>query len=479
MGQEIHRSSFTKADFREFSRRLAGETRQLEDCFRQGQFGPGAGSCGLELEGWLLDRHLQPAPENEAFLESLKDPLVVPELSRFNFEINTRPEPPASQMFRRIHHQLKSIWGRCEIGAGGLGLVPLQIGTLPTLQDDVMTLANMSPLQRYYALNRQVLRNRQGSPLDIDIRGPRDHLQVRHHDVMTEAASTSLQIHLQLDPARAVRFFNAAQLMAAPMVAACANSPYLFEHELWEESRVPLFEQSVAVPAFYDREGHLFERVTFGTRYVQDSVMELFLENRDAFPTLLPLLYPEGAAQLEHLRLHNGTIWRWNRPLIDFDPQGRPTLRLEHRVVPAGPSMPDVVANILFFYGLVHYLASLEDAPEHRLAFGHVTANFYQGARYGLEATVFWLDGHEYRLRELLLEQLIPAAGKTLLSLGIDPADIDDYLYGIIQPRVHSGQTGAAWQKQFVARHGRDFTRLTRAYHEQQRREVPVHQWTI
>ncbi|MDX1587317.1 MAG: hypothetical protein R3296_00130 [Oleiphilaceae bacterium] len=479
MGQEIHRSRFTQADYRDFAGRLDEETRQLEAYFRQGRFGTGSGRCGLELEGWLLDRQWQPAAENEAFLKGLNDPLVVPELSRFNFEINTLPEPPDSGMFRRIHRQLNSLWGRCETQARGLDLVPLQIGTLPTLQDHVMTLANMSPLQRYYALNRQVLRNRQGSPLTIDIRGARDHLHVVHRDVMTEAATTSLQIHLQLDPQQAVRFFNAAQLMAAPMVAACANSPYLFQHELWEESRVPLFEQSVAVPAFYDREGHLFERVTFGSRYVQESVMELFRENRDAFPVLLPLIDPDGADSLGHLRLHNGTIWRWNRPLIDFDPQGQPTLRLEHRVVPAGPSMPDVVANILFFYGLIHYLAELEEPPEQRLAFGQVTANFYQAARYGLESPVFWLDGHEVRLRELLLERLIPAVSGTLTRLGVDRQDIHDYLHGIIEPRVRSGQTGAAWQKRFVARHGRDFARLTQAYHEQQSREVPVHQWTI
>jgi len=479
MGQEISRSSFSKEDHRRFRERLTAETRQLEAWFRNDGFAPGAGVCGVELEGWLLDRNWQPAPKNEAFLQGLNDPLVVPELSRFNFEINTPPEPRSERMFQRIRHQLDAIWARCEKQAGALGLVPLQIGTLPTLKDNVMTLDHMSSMQRYYALNQQVLENRQGSPLHIDIAGREDHLHVEHQDVMTEAATTSLQIHLQLDNQHAVRFYNAAHIMAAPMVAACANSPYLFGHELWEESRIPLFEQSVAVPAFYDREGHVIERVTFGSGYVQESLMEIFRQNHEQFPVLLPLLYPEGSDRLDHLRLHNGTIWRWNRPLIDFNDEGQPTLRMEHRVVPAGPSMPDVVANILFFYGLIHYLAQLEEAPEHRLAFEHAMANFYQGARYGMSATVFWLDGHEYELRQLLLDELIPQSARTLETLGIAGEDIDHYLHGIIAGRVQSGQTGAAWQRQFVARHGRNFEDLTRAYYQQQAQQRPVHLWTL
>ncbi len=478
MGREIDHSSFTPEEHQSFRSRLVDETRSLEKLLRDGAFSTAAGTCGLELEGWLLDRNWQPAARNEAFLEGLNDPFVVPELSRFNFEINATPQAPSARMFRSIHNQLNQIWERCDKAAGRLGLVPLHIGTLPTLRDNVMTLANMSPMQRYYALNEQVLRNRQGSPLDIDISGLRDRLQVRHEDVMTEAATTSLQIHVQLDPNNAVRYFNSAHILAAPMVASCANSPYLFGHELWEESRIPLFEQSVAVPAFYDQEGHLVERVTLGTHYLSESVLELFRENCDAFPVLLPMLYADSS-HLEHLRLHNGTIWRWNRPLIDFDDAGRPTLRLEHRVAPGGPSLPDVVANIMFFYGLLHYLARLEEPPEHRLGFGHATANFYQAARYGLAAPVFWLDGHEYQLQDLLRDELIPAASATLEDLGVAPEDVELYINRIFAERVAGGQTGAAWQRRFVEKHGADFAALTRAYFENQSKQMPVHLWKI
>lgn len=479
MGQEINRCEFSEDDRKHFGERLDDETRQLEACFRDDRFGHASGTCGLEMEGWLVDGNADPAPENEAFLEALDNPLVVPELSRFNFEINTTPQVPAPRMFRSMHEQLHETWSTCERTARTLGLFPLHIGTLPTLRDDAMTLANMSPMQRYYALNQQVLQKRQGSPLAIDIKGNQDHLHVEHWDVMTEAATTSLQIHLQLENSSAVRFYNAAHILSAPMVALCANSPYLFGHELWEESRIPLFEQAVAVPAFYDREAHLIERVTFGTGYCTDSMMEVFRENRDSFPPLLPLLYPEGNHQLEHLRLHNGTIWRWNRPLVDFDGAGNATLRLEHRVAPAGPSLPDSIANIVFFYGLIHYLAELDDAPEHRLGFGPAAANFYRAARKGMGATVFWLDGHEYGLRELLLEELIPATDRTLRKLGIAGEDIQAYLHNIIGERVRTGQTGAAWQRGYIARYGRDFRAMTQAYQRNQSRQIPVHQWIL
>ncbi len=479
MGTEIQRSNFSRADFAIFAERLSQETGLLKQWFSDGAFARHSGVCGLELEGWLLGRDWRPVARNEEFLERVDDPLVVPELSRFNFEINTRPQPAGAEMFTRLHEQLREVWQRCESHATALGLVPLHIGTLPTLDDDVMTLANMSPLQRYYALNREILRHRQGSPLHIDIAGARERLQVTHHDVMTEAATTSLQIHIQLDPAQAVRIYNAAQILAAPMVAVAANAPFLFGHDLWADTRVPLFEQSVAAPAFHDAQGNLVERVTFGTRYLESSVLELYEENLSAFPVLLPLSEADEPERMRHLRLHNGTIWRWNRPLVDFDDTGQPTLRLEHRVCSAGPTLADEVANIVLFYGLVHYLAGLEQSPESRLPIEMARANFYEAARLGLGARVFWLDGHEHDLRELLLDMLLPACIESLEKLGLAASEVQTWIEGIILPRIESARTGTDWQRRFVARHGRDFPTLVRVYHERQQQQWPVHQWTI
>jgi len=315
MGQEINRCDFSEEDRKRFGERLDDETRQLEAFFRDDRFASTPGTCGLELEGWLVDRNADAAPENEAFLKAMDNPLVVPELSRFNFEINTKPEPLAPRMFRSMHDQLHKTWAACEQTAHTLGLFPLHIGTLPTLKDDVMTLANISPMQRYYALNQEVLRNRQGSPLAIDIKGSQDHLHLEHRDVMTEAATTSLQIHLQLETRNAVRFYNAAHILSAPMVALCANSPYLFGHELWEESRIPLFEQAVAVPAFYDREAHLIERVHLRhrlcRRFADGSVPGepgfLPAAAATALPGTQPQTRAPAAAQRHHLALEPAT----------------------------------------------------------------------------------------------------------------------------------------------------------------------------
>ncbi len=479
MGQEIEQSEFSASEYHEFWQRLQRETATLKSWLDSDALPAEGGSCGFELEGWLLNSDCAPAPYSEVFLRSVNDPQVVPELSLFNFEINSLPQAFSPGMFSGLQRELGGRWQHCCDCAERLGLKLLQIGILPTLRDEALCLGNISPLQRYHALNQQVLNQRRGHPIKIDITGDEDQLSVVHTDVMSESATTSLQIHLQVKPGEAVRFFNAAQIMAAPMVAISANSPYLLEHELWEETRIPLFEQAVSVPAYYDQPGHQVERVTFGTRYVEHSLIELFEENLAGFPVLLPALAADGDADLHHLRLHNGTIWRWNRPLIGFDSNNKPHLRLEHRVAPSGPSVPDTIANILFFYGLIHCLATHPDAPEKLLPFEHARANFYQAARYGLDAQVFWLDGREHTLSALLLEHLRPATRQCLLNMGIQRQDTTDYMDNILTPRVRSEQTGACWQKRFIRKHGRDFTAMTHAYYLNQSRQIPVHQWTV
>lgn len=479
MGQEIDRSEFSVSEQKQFLERLQSETATLDHWFHTDAFDRHSGHCGFELEGWLVGRDYRPAAENERFLKALDDPLVVPELSKFNFELNSKPHIPDRNVFKHMHRELRERWERCVRCASTLGLMPVQIGTLPTLRDDQLTMANISPLQRYFALNKQILQQRQGTPLRIDISGDREQLQVEHRDVMTESATTSLQIHLQVNVEQAVRFYNASQIAAAPMVALCANSPFLFGKQLWEETRIPLFEQSVSAPAFYDRPGHIVDRVTFGTRYTENSLMEIFEENLSGFPVLLPMLFENAQASLDHLRLHNGTIWRWNRPLIGFNSDGTPHLRLEHRVASAGPSVPDVIANIAFYYGLVHWLANNDDPPETLLPFAQARANFYQAARHGFDTDIFWLDGREHSLRRLLLDELLPAARQTLTAMGVDRGDVDYYYGGILEPRVRGGQNGARWQKRFIGEHGPDFALMTRAYCERQNRHIPVHEWTV
>jgi hypothetical protein len=258
------------------------------------------------------------------------------------------------------------------------------------------------------------------------------------------------------------------------MVAVSANSPYLFGCDLWQETRIPLFEQAVSVGSGSIRT----ERVNFGIRYAEQSIMDCFRANLTRYPVILPQLMDEPVERLAHLRLHNGTIWRWNRPLIGFDDDGSPHLRLEHRVVPAGPSVKDAIANAALYFGAVQSLLGEEQPPETAIPFLIARANFYTAARDGLAAEIRWLNGHIAVLGRVFESDLLRRARTGLLELGID-AEEADYWLGIIGERVKSGQTGAAWQRAFVARHGKDMTALTAAYLERQQSGTPVHEWTL
>jgi gamma-glutamyl:cysteine ligase YbdK (ATP-grasp superfamily) len=257
------------------------------------------------------------------------------------------------------------------------------------------------------------------------------------------------------------------------MVAVSANSPYLFGADLWDETRIPLFEQAVAMGDL-----SLTQRVTLGVRYLEKSIAECFMANWRRYPILLPRLMDEPEEKLAHLRLQNGTVWRWTRPLIGFDDEGEPHLRLEQRVVPAGPSIVDSIANAALYFGAVSALARQPQAPETMLPFERAQNNFYAAAKTGLRTEIEWLNGKSIKLPQLCLEYLLPLARDGLLSMGVDGAEAD-YWLGIIRGRVETGMNGAAWQRAWVAKYGSDMQGLTEAYLEHQAGGKPVHQWAI
>jgi gamma-glutamyl:cysteine ligase YbdK (ATP-grasp superfamily) len=477
VGQEISVSRFNKSDFVRFEKRLAEETRLLGEWFKQDKLSTRHGIGGLELEAWLVDSAMRPAPINEAYLAALSDPLLSPELSRFNVELNSTPLPITDGALAAIHDELNATWQRCRHAAHDFAAELVMIGILPTVSDRDLTLANMSAMERYRALNEQVLRLRQGVPIELDILGL-EHLVALHGDVMLEAATTSLQIHLQVDWHKAVRYYNAAQILAAPMVAMSANSPLLFGKRLWHETRIALFEQAVPIGGMAGAATGPVRRVTFGSGYVRHSLFEVFRENHEHYPVLLPVDLDGVPGELNHLRLHNGTIWRWNRPLVGFDTDGRPHLRIEHRVVSAGPSVVDSIANVALFHGMIVELAEAQIVAEQQLPFAMARDNFYAAARYGLEARISWLPGGSGVMRELLLEELIPMARRGLAQLGCERDD-SDYFIDIVEQRVRSGQTGAAWQLAAFEKYHGDRAALLAHYIEQQNSGAPVHRWTL
>jgi gamma-glutamyl:cysteine ligase YbdK (ATP-grasp superfamily) len=474
MGDEIERRFFDADDFSAFRQRLDEETDLLRRCFQDGGFSPRGDVAGFELEAWLVDDRGDPLPANDRYLAKLDNPLVVPELASFNVELNGSPSSLSGRVFTRLHDELSATWQACQRTAHDMDAGLVTIGILPTVRESMLTSAFMSQMVRYHSLNDRVMALRDGRPLAIDIEGDVP-LFTTHRDVMLEAAATSFQVHLQCRPNQATRDFNASLAVSAPLVAASANSPFLFGHTLWDETRIPLFEQSVDVG---ERSP---PRVSFGSGYLEASVLEIFEDNRRNHAILLPSLHDEPPSRFRHVRFHNGTVWRWNRPLIGFDFDGQPHIRIEHRVMPAGPTLRDCIANAAFYFGLVSGLRTWKAPIETRLPFTQARDNFYNGARYGLNARICWPGEHgdgEFGMRALIMSELLPLARRGLERLDIPTTEIDEYL-DIIAARVDSSQNGAAWQRRWVALHGTDLHELVQAYRERQDRGEPVHTWTL
>ncbi|MCY3813266.1 MAG: glutamate-cysteine ligase family protein [Gammaproteobacteria bacterium] len=472
MGDEIQRRHFDAEDFRRFRRNLDNETHLVEDLFERDELSGRGDMVGFELEAWIVNADGQPDPVNERLLEIVANPLVVPELAAFNVELNGSPSALQGNVFSRIHDELSATWEICRSGAAELGCRLATIGILPTIRPELLNSAHMSAMVRYQALNDRILALRDGAPLHINITTG-DGLDMHHDDVMLEAAATSFQIHLQCKPERAVRDFNAAIIASAPMVALAANSPFLFGRSLWEETRIPLFEQAVSAgpraPA----------RVTFGTGYAKDSLAEIFAENQREHPILLPFVQPdEPPHKYAHVRFQNGTVWRWNRPLLGFDFDGVPHLRIEHRVVPAGPTIVDCVANAAAWLGMVRGLVEADEPAENRLDFAAASDNFYAAAKYGLDAKLTWLDGEQVSAGALLQDELLPLAAAALERLDIPHPEVERYI-GTASQRVTANRTGARWQRAWVAKYGNDWAALTRAYIDAQESGEAVHTWSL
>jgi len=476
MGQEITGSRFKKRDFQRFLQHLQQETALLEQWITERRFNNTDTVTGYELEAWLVDRLCQPSARNAEFISAINHPMVAPELASFNVEFNYTPRPLATTALSAGQREMTQLWQHANAVAGQLDNQLVMIGILPTVAESHLTLANISSMNRYFALNEQVLHLRQGRPLEFNIVGE-DHMRTTHHDLMFESATTSFQIHLQVPLDLAVRAYNASVIVSAATVAVSANSPFLFGKNLWAETRVPLFEQAVALGGYEADSRGPMRRVTLGSGYLHQSIFECFKENLDHYPVLLPEVMEDAPEKFSNLRLHNGTIWRWNRPLIGVDSRAS-HIRIEHRVIPAGPTVADSMANAAFYYGLVTQLMRREISPEMQMPFNIARDNFYAAAKSGLDATCEWLDTKRYNMRILVLDKLLPLAAQGLENTGIDAADIKLFLE-ILYQRVSNHCSGADWQRAFVAKHGHDMAQLTKAYIERQNSGQPVHTWDI
>lgn len=467
LGQEIETDEFAPEQFAKFAEHLKAEMELLRTWFAGKKFAEDDFQCGLELEAWLIDDQGLPAPDNALFLQTLERKWVVPELSKFNFEVNVSPQYLSDDGLSDMQSELRSTWMRCEKVAERLDHRIVAIGILPTVTNDMLCIENMSPLKRYAALNKQVLRLRGGSPLTLNIDG-KDSIYCQHTDLMLESAATSVQVHLKVPFSKSARFYNASVLASPFTVAMAANAPLLFGKQLWADTRIPVFEQAV------DTAGPK-PRVTFGEGFIDESLLEYFernMENRH----LLPAIIDEAPALMPYVRMHNGTIWNWNRTLIGFEADGTPHIRIEHRPMSASPSMKDLFADIHLYLGLVFYFANLDDGGVGTQAFEDTKWNFYQSARFGLEAELKW-EGKLQTSAEILRNGLLQRSMEALENQGVAGEGLESS-YRVLSGRLESMQNGAAWQLQQLKLENGDLVRMLEAYESQQAKGEPVHNWT-
>lgn len=475
---------------RGFTRRLIGDLQALEIMLKTGAIESGVRRIGAEQELFLVDRAFNPAPVAMEMIERTADDHFTTELARFNLEFNTDPLEFGGDCLQRMENQLSGLLAKARAAAATLDAEIIMTGILPTLDISDLTLENMTPKPRYFALN-EAMRRLRGSAYEFYIKGT-DELIIRHESVMVEACNTSFQAHFQVGPEEFSSLYNLTQAVAAPVLAASCNSPLLFGRRLWRETRIALFQQSVDHRAAGLHMREQAPRVSFGRRWVDDSVLEIFQEDIARFKVLLSaeidedslaVLRAGGVPVLKALRLHNGTIYRWTRPCYGIL-GGKPHLRIENRILPAGPSIVDEVANAAFWFGLLSGLSRVYPDIRRVMEFDTANENFVAAARLGLRAQFGW-PGHQHiPADELILEELLPVARDGLKLKGIDPSDVDRYL-GIIEERVHSKKTGAQWQLDSFqslrdrGTRGERLAAITGAIIENQKGGQPVTKWPL
>ncbi|MFE1233317.1 glutamate-cysteine ligase family protein [Streptomyces sp. NPDC058745] len=496
MGEKVVADGFGLSDRQRYRRKLQQCLAGLARLLAEKRFDRPQNLMGLEIELNLAGSDGMPRMVNAAVLDRIASTDFQTELGMFNLEVNIAPHRIGGRVFDRLAEELRIGLGYADRKAREVDAGVVMIGILPTLAQSDLVFENLSDVDRYTLLNDQIVAAR-GEDFALDIQGV-ERLTCTSTSIVPEAACTSVQLHLQVTPGRFASVWNAAQAVTAVQTAVGANSPFLFGRELWRESRPPLFQQSTDTrPPELQAQG-VRPRTWFGERWV-DSAYDLFEENLRYFPPLLPILDDEdplrvldegGVPRLQELVLHNGTVYRWNRPVYGWV-DGVPHLRVENRVLPAGPTVTDVVANAAFYYGLVRSLAEETRPVWKRLPFEDAAANFDAACRYGIEAELRWpRPGRSGGVASvpavrLVLDELLPLAAAGLDAWHIEPADRDFYL-GVIEERCRRRANGASWQadtfhKALESGLDRDaaLAATTRRYAELMHEGEPVHTWPV
>lgn len=490
MGDQNVKDLHDESQKRDFMKNLLEDVHVMEEMLDGDYFETDIRRIGAEQEMFIIDRSGLPANKCDLLLKEINDPRFTHELGKFNLEANLSPQVLTGTCLSDLEAEVREVMQKARDAASRHDAGILLTGILPTLRRSHLGLDSMVPKPRYYALN-EALKKMRGSDFKLNIKGI-DQLEITHDNLMLEACNTSFQVHFQVAPAEFASLYNLAQVVTAPLMAAAVNSPLLLGKRLWRETRIAVFEHSIDARSETMQERGQLPRVHFGDTWIDDSVIEIFKEDIARFRVLLSgeesqnsrLELDEGRIpRFRALMLHNGTVYRWNRACYGVT-EGKPHLRIENRVIPSGPTILDEMANAAFFYGMLSAYSVTESNIPSKIAFEDVRNNFFMAAREGLRAQVCWLNGECLPVRDLIRNELLPAAREGLARLYIPNEDIDRYL-GVIEQRVESGKTGAQWILDSLQHNDKkslqdlQLRSLVKAMEAEQKKEQPVHSWPL
>jgi CBS domain-containing protein len=489
MGDKKVTTKYGNEEMREFTLTVLNDLEALDAMLADGMIESDVRRIGAEQEMFLIDRSMRPAPLVEELIAAARDPRLTTEIGRFNLEANLSPLEFRDDCLTRLESELHEVVGVVRNAARPLGADIVLAGILPTIQASDLTEKNLTPNPRYFEINR-VVSELHGDNRFIHIKGL-DELQVILQDTFVEFCNTSFQVHLQVGAAEFVNVYNWSQALAAPVLASAVNSPLLLNNRLWHETRIALFQHATDTRSPIHQMRHQPPRVHFGNRWVAGSIIDNLRNDVIRYRVLLAQAVEANsteelaAGRIPHLaawRLHNGTIWRWNRPCYGIT-NGKPGLRIEARYLPAGPSIADEMANAAFMLGLLAAAPRLGDVTK-MMPFDAAKINFYNTARYGLDSQILWLDGKCRPAASLIRDELLPLARSGLNDAGIDTGDIDRLL-GILEERVRQEKSGSAWMLASLsgmdprAKQNVRMRTITAAMKANQESGKPMHEWNV
>lgn len=493
MGEAVTSDHYTPQQRTRYRQYLAEDLEIFDHHLQESEFDD-QGTIGLELELNVVDENMDPAFSGPDILAAL-DSEYQTEIGTFNLELNHPPLAVTGSGLRDLERGITERLERVRQAANRYGARPVMIGTLPTLRTDHLEdPACIVPENRYRGLSNAVLASR-GEMVSIDVAGT-EHYRHDFATIAPEATCTSAQLHLQVSPERFAAAWNAAQAIAGVQVALSANSPLFLGYDAWRENRIPVFRQSIDTRTSELVTQGVRPRVWFGERWIT-SVFDLFEENVRYFSPLLPEsrefsgtpVMQGKTPALHYLTLHNGTVWRWNRPI--YAPGNHVAhLRLENRLLAAAPTPTDLIADAAFYYGVLHYLMSQTRPVWSRLTFETARENFFAAAEHGIHSRLKWPRLGSTDATALITEGLLRPAREGLSSLEVDN-DVIDYYLSIVAERAHTRCNGAEWQLRTLRALGGTrvapdsplrraaLAEMLRRYLAHQESGQPVHTWPV